>query len=311
MIICHVSSGGAYKIAQMYATFLQLPLTIKPGITKLVKYLFKENNKKLIIFHSPNLAFKQAWIIRLFSPTTKIYCVEHFILPQIIRYEFDASFKRKLYILMLRINSLMGVKIICLDDYSIKARQKLINNRKIKIIPNPIETKIEQNAPSFLDKPFDLIWAAGLSAQKKWPEALAELSHIKKENPSLRIAIASYDQPSPIELAVMDEMGFSFFKNKSDWHKLASCFFFSSNYEGFPLALVEAITHNMYIIAWCHRSCVKQILRHYPHHIWIPASQPFNRKINLKYNKPSLEQLPDSFLHWHSKKNIKNLLKML
>lgn len=276
MIVCHVSKGGAYKVAQHYANVLQMLLLVRPSIKEFTTKLKEDKTNNPIIFNSPHQAFKYLWIIKLIKPKKKVFCVEHFVITQLLKHEFT-GISRVLYNLLMKVNDRMGIIPISLDSYSYTCRKRFLGNSKGLIIHNPIV----YNQPSCkilktkTPREFDVIWVGGLSKQKLWPEALGHLSTLSKTSPNLKIAIASYDTPSQEQLDVMSANNIAFLGNVVDWYEKASTLFFSSLYEGYPLVLLESIKNNMNIIAWCNRSCYLQIGKFYENFSWSSSAFDF------------------------------------
>lgn len=305
LVICHVDKGGAYRVAKFYAETLDAELLVKPSLLDLAKAFFRKPST--VIFHAPHQCAKVLLILRLISPKSRAWCVEHFYLPQILRYEFKSKFKRLLWLWGIKLNQFLGVKPICIDKISAKARIRLLGKSEIKVVGNVIPGQI----PPFVgEKPYDWVWAGGLNPQKRWPQVLDMLIEAKQRQPRLRILVCSYNRPSYKELDKLKLNGIHFSFNEPRWTEKADRFFFSSIYEGFPLALGEAMAAGMGIFAWCQRSCRSQLLRYYSGSNWISC----NSKIDLIdefYATPRSGAMYLSALQEHEFRSVQSSIREL
>ncbi|OHY90044.1 glycosyl transferase [Vibrio rotiferianus] len=269
VVICHTNKGGAYRVAKFYAECLESELLINPSPIQIFKLCF---NKKIdtVFFHNIALAFKYCLIFRLFNHNVKVFNVEHFVMSQMLKHEVKTKLRRFYFFLRLYITKVFNVKTICLDDYSKKNRKKFIKGDSI-VIYNPLLNGVSQceEMAKGSNHNYDLVWSGGLSYQKKWPEVLDVLAKLAKSGK--KVAIASYDQPNERDRLAIETANIDFFYSHSDWTSLSENYLFSSNYEGYPLVLIEAMQANMNIIAWCNKACSYQILKYYRNFKYYPG----------------------------------------
>lgn len=269
LVICHTNKGGAFKVANFYADAIKSKLMIKPTFIDILSIIIKCKKIDVVIFHNVGLAFKFAWLFKIFFPRVRLYNVEHYVLSLIIRHEIISPFKKFYFFLRLKINKFVGVKTITLDEYSRKNRLKILKENSL-VIYNPLTDLSEEDGSKNIDKQYDLVWAGGLNSQKRWHETLPKL--IELSMGGLRIAVASYDEPSSKDLTDMKEHNITFFFNCRNWMALSNNFLFTSLYEGYPLVLIEAISKNMGIIAWSPKSCEYQILKNAARYVYFSSS---------------------------------------
>ncbi len=267
LVICHVEKGGAYQVAKYYASVLQCQILVSPSVTSLIKALI--NKPTSVIFHAPHQCAKLGWVVRMIVPHAKIWCVEHFFLPQILRSEFTSQLKRWFWLVKIRLNDILGVKIVCIDRVSAKARRRLLGKAEDIVIGNLV--LCSKNVAAI--KPYDWVWAAGFNDQKRWREAKELLFLLKLSRPDIKILVCSYEQPSFEDLIDFRKFRIDFSFNESKWPEKADRLFFTSLYEGFPLALAEAMAEGMGILAWCRRSCNSQLLKFYTGTRWISHNE--------------------------------------
>jgi len=306
MNVLHVDKGGAYNVGVQYSQMMNGDVLIRPKIFQLLLRLYKIKNQ-VVVFHSPFWALKLGIFIRIFFPRVRVYSVEHFIFTEILKYEFKNKIKRARFFQVLKINEWIGIKTIVLDKFSKTNRRRVFGGADVTIIPN-IYRDIEMDERNSI-KEFDLIWAAGLSYQKKWPDVIVPLIEYKKKNSNLRIALTTYDTISDFDRENLENNGIEVYLNKEGWNLKSKAFFFTSNYEGFPLALLEAIKGGCFIVAWCQRSCVTQILKNYNKYSWIPAKNKANLNIINFSNIDAV--LNEEFKISHSYMEVKKLIEEL
>lgn len=270
--IVHTGKGGAYKVAKFYSETLKSPLLVGPSAMEILSIIFSQKRVNTVTFHSIGYAIRYAFLFKMFSSKTELYLLEHFILSQLVKNEYKTKYRRSKIFIQLKIIELLGVNVLVLDEYC-KRNRKLLTGVDSSVIYNPLikpELKSEKNN----NHSYDLVWAGGMSSQKKWDEALNSMVEFARNG--YRVAIASYSEPSVSEEKLMRDSGISFYYNFDDWVKLSDTYFFSSNYEGYPLVLIEAITNNLKIIAWCNPSCKYQILKFYDQYLHFSNLSEFN-----------------------------------
>lgn len=273
-VISHVDCGGAYKVSKLHAELMDAELVIKPNFKKIIKIL--SQNPDLVLCSAHHLCLKFAILKYVLSRSTKLWCVEHFVLPFILKYEFASDFKRYQFLLLIKINVFFGVRCIAIDEVSNRLRAVILNKNADLVIgnlvPNPTKGLVAHE--------YDIVWAGGLNKQKRWSETLDILIQWKKEDPTLKIVVCSYDQAEKYELDKMRDHNIEFRHDEANWTDLAPKFFFTSQYEGFPLALAEAMAAGMGIISWSRYACIRQLLDYYEGYTWVShCSKPNIRNV--------------------------------
>lgn len=267
LVVCHVDSGGAYRVAKFYAETISANFLVCPSFMELVSAVASKPSN--IIFHAPHQCARSIIFIKLLSPNSKVWCVEHFVLSQILRSELNSSIQRNFWLLQIYINRIFGVKTISIDKFSESIRKRLLK----KSVDATIGNVIPQYQPTAeLSKYYDWVWAGSFSSQKRWEDAKRILIDLKIKNKNLRLLVCSYQKISNSDFLLLKESGIDFRFNDSEWYKRAHKFLFTSDYEGFPLALAEAMSAGMGILAWSRRSCYSQLLKFYTGARWVSNS---------------------------------------
>jgi hypothetical protein len=311
MIVCHVDRGGAFNVARAYADSLHQDLVVSPSYIQFAKLLWKQHRATPVVFNAPHQTLKFLILVLLLSPRRKIYCVEHFILSQVLKFEFS-GFRRKLFLIILKLNDSLKVTPICLDSYAAKVRKRMTGVKRVIIVHNPTSMNDKFEDTQSIQRNYDLIWAGGLSEQKRWPDALIHLCEYKTMMPHKKVAVASYDKPIATDITLMKKYDIEFIGDQKDWYLYSSVLFFTSRYEGYPLVLLEAMQAKMKIIAWCHRSCLLQVGQLYSSFEWQSCQQKFSwlkvKSVKQSINPPRISA---TLITRHSNNNFLQELEQL
>jgi len=209
-------------------------------------------------------------------------------------------------------------RVIVVSDFLISDLSKtaLMPKRRIRRIYNPVITpelmeKAGQNAnhPWLLEKSGPVIIAVGrLSKQKNFPLLLKGFALARTEHPALRLIILG-DGPERQELeklasalSIADAISMpGFDKNPYAFLRHADIFILSSNFEGLPTALIEALACGTPVISTNCPSGPSEILEGGRYGLLIPVEDAESMKsaiLNILANHKAAEERTKDF-HQH------------
>jgi len=221
-------------------------------------------------------------------------------------YEIANLIKRKIWYRFDKYVYHKASKIIVPSD-SMKhdlAINYLIPQKKIIVINNPVDLDlIEKLAYNAVDHPWfkaniPLIIGMGrLTKQKGFQDLIKAVSIVAEKNIQLRLVIiGDGDEKSKLqklveELAMQDKVAFLGSQaNPYKYISKADIFVLSSLYEGFPNALIEAMTCGTPVISTDCKSGPSEIIDHYENGILVPVgdARPMAEEIDYLLSDPNL-----------------------
>ena len=146
---------------------------------------------------------------------------------------------------------------------------------RVEVIANPVIFPLPKGLPSiapgrYLNSNLKMLLAVGrFSTQKAYDRLLEAFAEVSASFPNWRLAIVG-DGPLLAdmkkladELAIESNVVFpGRVGNIGDWYSAANLFVMTSQYEGFPNALVEAMAHGLPVVSFDCDTGPRDIIRH-------------------------------------------------
>jgi len=170
-------------------------------------------------------------------------------------------------------------RVVVLNEKAKNYFSKRIQER-ISVIPNPVllDDQGTENGESFQGP--TLIAMGRLSEEKRFDILLKAFALIKDQYPTWRLVILG-DGPLRADLeSLRDQLGLSFqvqllgvVKNPHQFLKKSDLFVLSSRYEGFPMALCEAMACGLPVISTEYHNGVRDIINDGVDGILVPVGE--------------------------------------
>jgi hypothetical protein len=149
---------------------------------------------------------------------------------------------------------------------SFKAYTHLSDYRKLRVIPNPITTVLPKEV-ELQRKEKEIIYVGRLTPVKRVDRILRIWSNIEKESPDWRLTIIGDGEERGSLEALMKTLHlkrvhFEGMQDPSKYYKRASILLLTSDFEGFGLVILEAMTHQVLPIVYASYPAVYDIISH-------------------------------------------------
>lgn len=147
-----------------------------------------------------------------------------------------------------------------------KSYAQLNNYDKLSVIPNPITISLPKEG-DLQYKEKEVIYVGRLSQVKRIDRILRIWSNIERQYPDWKLTIVG-DGECRVKLETLaqnfnlNRVNFEGFKNPKTYYQRASILLLTSDHEGFPLVLAEAMVHRVVPIVYASYSAVYDIIEH-------------------------------------------------
>lgn len=173
--------------------------------------------------------------------------------------------------------------------------KKKIQENKIKIIPNPIDEIMLSARRGYCERENIIFTIGRLDANKNQRLLIEAFANLKVENWKLIIAgdgvLRDEYQKITKSLGITDKVNFvGNINNVSDYYNKAKIFAFTSQSEGFPNALLEAMSFGLPCISTDCPSGPSEIIKDNENGYLIEVNnrQQLEDRLNILMNKPNL-----------------------
>ena len=123
-------------------------------------------------------------------------------------------------------------------------------NSRVFTVVNPVSPALRSAAPSTLEDPA-VIWVGRLSDEKRPSDAIRILQRVRRRVPEARLVMVGDNDQDPGHLGRLEtlarELGVSeavtfpgYQKDVMPWYRMSSVYLMTSDFEGFPMSLLEA-----------------------------------------------------------------------
>lgn len=281
----------------------------------------KKNSPNFIIsasFHANCLAILASFFS---SKSTKFIIADH---PSIDAALKEFSFiKRTIWRILIFVLYRMAYKHVAISKGVANAMSKFsgINKSKINLIPNPvINDEIYTQSSKFVTHPFFklnkpiLLYVGRLSHEKNVGNIIRSFKKSQKSISSRLLIIGDGPQKRKLEKLVIEECinkKVSFLGHKDNPYPYfvhADLFVLSSNREGLPTVLIEALAFNLKIVSTDCPSGPREILRDglYGKLVKLNDSDAFSHAIVTSLREPKLK-IPKPHLEQYKSRNVISL----
>ena len=221
-------------------------------IRALLEGLF--TNPKIAILDTYGEAAIWMWILlRLFRPGSKIVTIFHHYEPFFVGHNQGGALRRKYCSLLDLFTKIMlknSDSIMTVSNASLCQLQDILKIRYTKIVVVGCSSSDDLSMPSEGKKDLDFLCVGRL---EKFYGMENIWTIIKKKNPTSKLVMigpASSNDLSRLRDIGIDHMGIVSDENKVLLYRRAKVFLFPSMFEGFSIAITEALSARLSIVAW-------------------------------------------------------------
>jgi len=193
--------------------------------------------------------------------------------------------------------------------------KKTIPKAKIKVIPNPAVFPLPKNKPEIainkhIKKNQKLLLAVGrLSDEKQFDLLINAFSKISNEMANWKLVILGQGFQRNYLTSLIKNLNLvkkvflpGRAGNMSDWYRRANLFVLSSKFEGFPNALLEAMTYGCPVVSLDCKTGPRELIKHEVNGILIPPT-----KKSILFGAKLQQIMKNSFLRKKCAKQAKKI----